>query len=813
MFSKEFTVTVDVLDPISFCQDKENNVLILLKRQYVGRCYQNSRIIQIVKLNRLSPCIFNRSGLNAAATINVQFEAMVDIFSSGDILCPVEINTKETMVIGFYKKGQSHAVVQINLVPEFASIKIKQYVPILLDRTLHDYMDTKIMCSGRILTSNNNPFPVYGWETTDKEAISKIFDDQVIAGLLESIMKTLGERDQLPKDIRSFFEKLYEGESGSSEFKTGDILEMIKTRNIPSHMNAWTRRSSRYTTLVEFRESKTPDFTKAKPTVIFRIILNDILNYVKLINSLAQTFNNKSAIASHSNLWVGIKKEAAKMTIGGSDEEDSGVASYEQTSDKSYKFSKDILDAAKKFNVEQIKWDSVRITRDTPQYSLMPWHIMSHNLAVDDFIGKGDIDVIYDLTAHVGIDSINLASQFTGAKLVGVEINPEICKLYKCNLALIPNKYEAICGNGIDVIKSIDPNIAAKTLVYLDPPWGGTEYKSRENVELELVDSHGEKWSMEKVVEYIFAKGIAYHVLLKAPTNYRLNESEIKAKKYEVKNETSLGKFGRTSYMLYGFSRSAVPSPGNDQFKFINQHPQLRRQFNKLIEKYVRDLGKVNLQLDSDKDVYSTICKLVSTGNNFGKSRGSKRYNDIKDWIPKNKGAIGAFLDIGAGGGDITVEIAKNLGLDEKHTYAVDIEGKAVPGVTFQLTKPGEKLDIESKTITLITAFQSLHHFQDLTYKLEEVTRVATDTCTFIIREHDADIDSYYKVLIDIEHLLYMICFEGRSFEQAIIDYYAYYRTRKQWNTIIEKLGWKQLTYKYVGGPTNYYYSVYKRSG
>lgn len=121
--------------------------------------------------------------------------------------------------------------------------------------------------------------------------------------------------------------------------------------------------------------------------------------------------------------------------------------------------------------------------------------------------------IITDATANIGGDSMIFTDYFE--KTISVEIIPKHCEILKNNLKVygVPeNKYSVICGNYLDVGSTIFSDI-----VFADPPWGGTDYKNNNELDLYL-----DNINIKDIVDSIFMKDLAKMVVLKVPINYKI---------------------------------------------------------------------------------------------------------------------------------------------------------------------------------------------------------------------------------------------------------------------------------------------------
>ena len=128
------------------------------------------------------------------------------------------------------------------------------------------------------------------------------------------------------------------------------------------------------------------------------------------------------------------------------------------------------------------------------------------SLSIIELLGK-DINII-DLTAGCGGNMISFIKYFK--KVVGVEINENRYNILKANLVKYPfNNYELICDDAINYLKDI------YDVFFIDPPWGGPDYKKNNNIELYLSDI--------KLSDFISMIPKNKLIILKLPFNYNIN--------------------------------------------------------------------------------------------------------------------------------------------------------------------------------------------------------------------------------------------------------------------------------------------------
>lgn len=197
-------------------------------------------------------------------------------------------------------------------------------------------------------------------------------------------------------------------------------------------------------------------------------------------------------------------------------------------------------------NGRVIPYARLSITNDSLFWSLMPWHIDSVADAFRREYPESPPRKISDRTAHVGVDMLHLSRLFPGAMMEGYEKCPDTFCLLEDNvkrLALDCKKWTLKCGCGAQ-----DGPDAETDLVYLDPNWGGSDYKSKSAMELYLGDTS----VSDLIVAWLDKGKKGLKICLKAPINWdghqKLQDRQnIKYRIYRVLNGQ------RLSYNLFFF--------------------------------------------------------------------------------------------------------------------------------------------------------------------------------------------------------------------------------------------------------------------
>lgn len=112
------------------------------------------------------------------------------------------------------------------------------------------------------------------------------------------------------------------------------------------------------------------------------------------------------------------------------------------------------------------------------------------------------------------------------------------------------------------------------------------------------------------------------------------------------------------------------------------------------------------------------------------------------------------YVDIGSGDGAMATAMIDYL--KPSKVSLLDVEnylGDSLASYYVNLI-PNEKLQMEAETVDVITMFQTMHHAEDLKYRLSEIARVLKQGSFLCVSDHDINEDfEMGKVLM--EHILY----------------------------------------------------------
>ena len=141
--------------------------------------------------------------------------------------------------------------------------------------------------------------------------------------------------------------------------------------------------------------------------------------------------------------------------------------------------------------------------------------------------------VITDGCACVGGNVMSFALSGAYAQVNAVEFDESRARMLEHNVNVIrgraPCTVNIVTGSYIALMYTLSQDI-----VFLDPPWGGPEYKDLDTVSLSLGDKHLADIVHDLHVHDLHSDGKTRYVVWKAPSNFAIDEMKEKLKKFEL---------------------------------------------------------------------------------------------------------------------------------------------------------------------------------------------------------------------------------------------------------------------------------------
>ena len=230
-----------------------------------------------------------------------------------------------------------------------------------------------------------------------------------------------------------------------------------------------------------------------------------------------------------------------------------------------------------------------------------------------------------------------------------------------------------------------------------------------------------------------------------------------------------------------------------------------------------------------DYQIFDYIIDKINNNNKIYKKRTCPKwdfilYNVITDYkkIIKKSDNI-KYLDIGCGDLKKTLKIKKFLNLKKENVHGTDLktwgpykENKFNLNINFEFIV-NNKLNYDDNTFDLITCIYTLHHVEKLELFLKEINRVLKKNGRLILIEHDV-VSDYDRIIIVLEHLLYITIFEKITKNYIKKRDYMLLFNKNEWDFLLKKQGFKFEIYNMINTEDAYninynnsYYAIYKK--
>lgn len=163
------------------------------------------------------------------------------------------------------------------------------------------------------------------------------------------------------------------------------------------------------------------------------------------------------------------------------------------------------------------KYEGLMIDRESISYITTPTaaQLIANIIAEYAKHCKFDIHSVTDCTGCVGGDTIAFAKRFDHVE--SIEIDSK-------RFAMLKNNVESYGLDNVDLINDDCSNHIkssnATDVVYMDPPWGGKNYKKNKTMRLTIGNLTIEEFSHSVMNGKMFAQGCPKMLALKLPQNY-----------------------------------------------------------------------------------------------------------------------------------------------------------------------------------------------------------------------------------------------------------------------------------------------------
>lgn len=161
---------------------------------------------------------------------------------------------------------------------------------------------------------------------------------------------------------------------------------------------------------------------------------------------------------------------------------------------------------------EGLDYAKLKIT-DEGLYSITRWRDADKIMNVLRYVLKNINNMtITDATACIGGDTLNFASSFEHVH--SIEVSDDNFNVLTNNVNIYGFKNVTLYHGDSTQIFNWNTDV-----LYIDPPWGGKDYKKHKNLDLKLSSKRLDVW-LEGVLS---RKNRPQYVVLKLPVNYNFN--------------------------------------------------------------------------------------------------------------------------------------------------------------------------------------------------------------------------------------------------------------------------------------------------
>jgi 16S rRNA G966 N2-methylase RsmD len=160
------------------------------------------------------------------------------------------------------------------------------------------------------------------------------------------------------------------------------------------------------------------------------------------------------------------------------------------------------------------------------------------------YLGAKETDKVVDSTACIGGNVFSFTNYFK--TIYAIEWSKKKVGMLKANLDILDDNYSTfeksrvsvIHGNCLDYILPESSYFIQSDILFIDPPWGGTNYKERTIMDLWIYkNSHtpSDRLELFEIISKV-ADGDSppKFIVLKVPLNYNLNNIQKVNEKYKV---------------------------------------------------------------------------------------------------------------------------------------------------------------------------------------------------------------------------------------------------------------------------------------
>ena len=132
---------------------------------------------------------------------------------------------------------------------------------------------------------------------------------------------------------------------------------------------------------------------------------------------------------------------------------------------------------------------------------------------MENLIGNLNNKIITDATSCMGGDLINFCNVYKHVNGIEIDENNFECLVENCKRFNCLN-VNLFCQDYLEIFNKLKQDV-----IYIDPPWGGINYKSKNNVKLKINNI-----DLNIIINNIITNNITKYIFIKVPNNALLDD-------------------------------------------------------------------------------------------------------------------------------------------------------------------------------------------------------------------------------------------------------------------------------------------------
>lgn len=429
-------------------------------------------------------------------------------------------------------------------------------------------------------------------------------------------------------------------------------------------------------------------------------------------------------------------------------------------------------------------------------YSLTPNYIGAYIISEIKSIMGTDYLTITDMTANVGSDTIRFGMNFKNVN--SIEIDKLTYELLSSNVKTYNLKnVNVIKGDSLSEIKKLNQDV-----IYIDPPWGGTEYKNYEYLDLSLgkmdvVDFIKNNINRAKLFVMKVPINFNFNRLLNEIPNNKISIMTIKKQEKKIMGLIFIKTFEYNNADNMKISRILNIMDYKDYianmlFKHCNDKKLT-------LEEFKREMVNISEESKSDLEWYAYYHEKFKTSEFY------KNYKEIKlkklsysydrttSILNKTLNLENKkILDLGAENCYMAKKMQKlynsdvtSMNIGEIGSYEKTEECEIVLYDGVNIPKKDNSQDI---VILLMT----IHHMEKYIDTLKNVYRVLKNNGKVFIKEHKFENGIIGNDFVDVLHFIYELVLNSKFNSEYYNDYYIKRIQKNQLDHTMKCIGFKR---------------------